>query len=324
MVERTPACEHGLPLVFEAEGAGGDTLSCEAFRAWVRQNRSALEERLLAAGAILFRGTAMSSPEMFKECVATFAEDLLAYVDGNSPRTKLSSGVYTSTDYPPEFEISLHNELSYSNSWPAKLYFGCLVAPETGGATAIADSRAILATLSPTLVEEFRRRGIKYVRNLHGDVGPGPSWQDTFETADKAAVEDFARQSGCRIEWTDDGALRIIQIGPATVRHPRTGEEVWFNQAEQFHPSTLRRAEYEALMSLYDGNEAALPQYACFADDTPIDVGMLQEVREVMRRLRVTFAWHRGDLMAVDNVLVCHGRMPFTGDRRVLVSMTRY
>ena len=44
------------------------------------------------------------------------------------PKTKKSkgvytdkAGVYTSTEYPPEFFISLHNELSYSTRWPSRL-----------------------------------------------------------------------------------------------------------------------------------------------------------------------------------------------------------
>jgi alpha-ketoglutarate-dependent taurine dioxygenase len=32
--------------------------------------------------------------------------------------------------------------------------------------------------------------------------------------------------------------------------------------------------------------------------------------------------WNTGDLLVIDNVLVGHGRRPFTGSRRVLVAMT--
>lgn len=41
----------------------------------------------------------------------------LAYVHGNSPRTKVGSNVYTSTEYPQEFTISMHNEMSYAHAW---------------------------------------------------------------------------------------------------------------------------------------------------------------------------------------------------------------
>jgi alpha-ketoglutarate-dependent taurine dioxygenase len=35
----------------------------------------------------------------------------------------------------------------------------------------------------------------------------------------------------------------------------------------------------------------------------------------------VKFRWQRGDLLLVDNFLVAHGRMPFRGERRILVAI---
>ena len=32
--------------------------------------------------------------------------------------------------------------------------------------------------------------------------------------------------------------------------------------------------------------------------------------------------WRAGDLMVIDNMLLAHGRRPFTGPRRVLVAMS--
>ncbi|CAM5231048.1 hypothetical protein SANTM175S_04757 [Streptomyces antimycoticus] len=32
--------------------------------------------------------------------------------------------------------------------------------------------------------------------------------------------------------------------------------------------------------------------------------------------------WHTGDLLLIDNMLVAHGRRPYTGTRRVLVAMS--
>ncbi|MBD5633245.1 MAG: TauD/TfdA family dioxygenase, partial [Candidatus Eremiobacteraeota bacterium] len=31
--------------------------------------------------------------------------------------------------------------------------------------------------------------------------------------------------------------------------------------------------------------------------------------------------WQRGDALWIDNMLACHGRSPFRGERRVLVAM---
>jgi alpha-ketoglutarate-dependent taurine dioxygenase len=306
------------PFVIEG-GAGG---SFQRLLTFLRDNHEAIEGRLLDDGAILFRGFGVNTPSSFLKCVRSISGDLLDYVDGNSPRTRIASGIYTSTEYPAQYSISLHNELSYAHKWPAALYFCCVVAAAEGGQTPIADCRAILRDLNPDVVDEFSRKQVKYIRNLHGGHGPGPSWQDTFECADSATVERYCGESGIVFEWKKDGSLRLVQVRPATVKHPKTGGWVWFNQADQFHPSTHPATVFENLMQFFNGRVEDLPQNACFGDDTPIDVSALDHIREVSRRHAVLFPWQEGDLLMIDNVLTCHGRMPFTGPRKILVAMS--
>jgi alpha-ketoglutarate-dependent taurine dioxygenase len=230
--------------------------------------------------------------------------------------------VYTSTEYPPEFAISLHNELSYSSRWPARVFFCCLTPAPHGGETPLADSRRILQRLPAAVRDTFVKRGVKYLRNLHGGRGFGPSWQATFESDRRDDVEAFCRATDTDARWNDAGSLTVTQIRPATRVHPATGEEVWFNQADQFHPSTHPKAVYDAILALYGGREDLMPQTATFGDGTPIDVAMLDEVRRAAEAEMRLFPWQRGDLLMVDNMLVCHGRRPFTPPRKVLVSMT--
>ncbi len=313
--------EQGLPLIIEAAVSASGPPSLDLLSTRVQQNAERVETMLLHHGALLWRGFGVKTPAGFRRFVRSVAGDLLDYVDGNSPRTKLASGVYTSTEYPPEYFISLHNELSYSHRWPGRLFFCCITAPEAQGETVIADSRAILAALSPDLVEEFKRKKVKYIRNLHGGEGFGPSWQETFETRDRATVESYCQEAGMSYEWKEGGVLKVSHTRPAVAQHPKTGEWVWFNQADQFHPSTHPQGIYEALMSLYRNREENLPQNVCFGDDTQIDIAMLEEVRAVTRRLAVYFPWCEGDVLMLDNMLVCHGRAPFSGPRKILVSM---
>ena len=60
--------------------------------------------------------------------------------------------MYTSTEYPADQSISLHNELSYAHRWPEKLFFFCQTEPQRGGETPLADSRRIVALALPVIV----------------------------------------------------------------------------------------------------------------------------------------------------------------------------
>jgi len=165
---------------------------------------------------------------------------------------------------------------------------------------------------------------VRYVRNLHGGRGAriGKSWQETFETTSRDSVETFCRQGRIAFEWKADGGLRLIQTGPATARHPRTGEKVWFNQLEQFHPSSNPPDVYEALQELFGDTPEEMPQYASFGDGTPVPGAMLADIRTAMDQQTVVFPWEHGDLMIIDNMLTAHGRAPYTGPRKILVSMS--
>ncbi|HKN84710.1 MAG TPA: TauD/TfdA family dioxygenase [Pyrinomonadaceae bacterium] len=310
-----------MPFIVQPEAAQGN-VTVNNLLSYYKANFDYLEMKILEHGALLFRDFGIKTPASFARCVKSLNSNLLDYIDGNSPRTKLTSGVYTSTEYPSEYYISMHNELSYSQKWPRRLFFGCIVAPQEKGETPIADSRAILKALDADVVEEFTRKGVKYIRNLQGGNGVGPSWQETFETTDKAAVEQYAAACGAEVEWRADGSVKLTQIRPAVAEHPQTKQHVWFNQADQFHPSTHPRAIYDNMMSVYAGKEDALPQNALFGDDTPIDVAMLEHIRETTRKNSVVFPWQEGDLLIIDNMLTCHGRMPYAGPRKILVSMS--
>jgi alpha-ketoglutarate-dependent taurine dioxygenase len=308
-----------LPLVVGQAPPGGDAAE---FVQWFDAERQPLDELLLAHGALLFRDTGLGSPESFAQFLATAApSSLLDYVSGNSPRTRVSSGVYTSTEYPAPYFIWLHNEMSYASSWPDRLFFCCVTAARSGGETVLADSRDILRRIAPAVVAEFKRRGVKYIRNLHGGNGFGPSWQDTFETADRAAVESHCVKAGMTWEWREGGRLRVAQIRPAVYNHPLTGDEVWFNQADQFHPSTHPKDIYNSLMMVCGNDTAELPQNACFGDGGEIDLASLEAIRAAARAAMVPVAWQPGDLLMIDNLAVAHGRMPFSGPRKILVAM---
>ena len=291
-----------------------------ALLSWYRENEEFVERKLLEHGALLFRGFGISTPAAFARFTRSVSPALLDGKEENVPRTKLTSGVYTSTEYPAEYMLSMHSEYSYSNHWPARLFFCCIVAAQEGGETPIADNRKVLASLDPEIADQFQRNRVMYLRNLHEGEGFGLSWQTAFQTTDKSAVENYCRESAIEFQWTGSG-LRLSQTLDGIITHPKTGERVWFNQAPQFHPSDYPPEIYRSVIAAYR-EESELPQSVCFGDGTPMDAAALGKIRDTMRDNAVLFRWQQGDLLMLDNILVSHGRMPFVGPRKILVAMS--
>jgi alpha-ketoglutarate-dependent taurine dioxygenase len=306
----------GLPVLIELEGMG-----TAGFVSYYSANKAEIELYLLKNGAIKFSGIQIDSVEDFQQIVNSISVKFLNYIDGNSPRIKLSGNVYTSTEYDQTQRITMHNELSYSAKWPNRLFFSCLQPAASGGETLIADSREILKRINKDIVSEIEHRGISYIRNLHSGEGMGPSWQDTFETNDRGQVEAYCRSYAIQFEWRSKNSLRLKQPSKGIIEHRASGEKVWFNQIDQFHPEHLGEEMLEMLKIMYDSADE-FPTYVTFGDGTEISESVVREISDTIDELVIAPAWHPNELLIVDNELVCHGRNSFTGDRRVLVAMS--
>lgn len=290
----------------------------------LERERTKIDELLFKQGAILFRGFDINSPYRFREILNRLPGSYqLEYVGGNSPRTQIQPGIFTSTDYPAHYFISLHSELSYAPAWPKYIYFCCVVAPTEGGCTILADNRRLFQEIPEQLSSKFANKGVKYIRNLKNSNtgGLGKSWQETFETEDKEKVEAVCRRQAIDFHWKKDGSIKISERRTGVINHWQTGERVWFNQAEQFHPSTHPEEVYNALKAIYTDGED-MPQYACFGDGTPITDEELSVIRHVAEKNTVPIKWEVGDLLVLDNELISHGRQSFRGDRYIIVGMS--
>ena len=264
------------------------------------------------------RGFSVGGVAGFEKAVWNLSGPPVKYSDRSSPRSTIAGGVYTSTDYPPDQEIFLHNESSYSSTWPRTLYFYCVEPPDTLGATPLADIRRVHTLIDPAVRMEFTRRRWMIVRNFREEFGL--SWQYVFGTEDREVVEERCRASGITTQWRPDGTLRTSAVRDAVHAYPETGEPVWFNHATFFHVTSLPKEIREGMLLLLDEDE--LPSNTYYGDHGPIPGDVLDHLRSCYREASVRFDWERDDVLIVDNMLAAHGREPFTGPRKIAVAMS--
>lgn len=286
---------------------------------WLTEYRSDLDRLVSANGVLLIRGLNIMSSKQFGVLLEQlFDEQLINYSYRSTPRTELKGNVYTATEYHASETIPQHNENAYSNQWPMRLGFLCLLPSAVGGNTPLADSRQVYEAIDPDIRQEFESKQVMYVRNYDDIDLP---WSEVFQTTERDDVEVYCRKNQIHFEWGDNNRLRTWQINQASERHPVTGEKVWFNQAHLFHVSNLSEQVRKDLLAMMD--EKDLPRNSYFGDGSAIDAGMLDHIRGVYAEHLIEFPWQRQDLLLLDNMLYTHGRRPFEGNRKILVGMAR-
>lgn len=284
---------------------------------WIADNKPMVEEAFLQHGALLFRGFTLEEEGAFNNVTRQLSHEMMDYSEPSTPRSRIGDKVYTSTEYPKEQFISMHNEHSYSNHWPEKIWFYCVKPADSGGATPISDSRLVFDKIDPAIRNEFIRKGVMYVRNFSSDMDL--PWQTVFQVTEKTDVEEYCQKNGIKCEWKADGNLRTRQVCQSAIEHPRTKEWVWFNQAHLFNVFNLDPLLRDYLIDNY--GEENVPRNTFFGDGTPIPLAYLEAIRSAYEETKLVFDWQAADVLMLDNMLYAHGRHPFEGERKILVAM---
>lgn len=284
---------------------------------WMASNMQFVGDNLLTHGGILFRGFGLRTQEDFQNVLEATGIEMINYNESSTPRKSLGGQVYTSTEFPPEESIALHNELSAAATYPMKIWFYALQPAEQGGETPIADMRKVHNRISEPVRQAFRERGWMLIRNYND--GFGLPWQEAFHTTDKQVVEEYCHKNSIMFEWKDNDRLRTRQVRQAIKEHPVTGESVWFNHMAFWHVSSLRSSVRDVLLKDFD--EQDLPYATYYGDGGRIEDSVVEEIRNAYNEETIAFLWEPGDLLMLDNMLVAHGRCPYSGPRRILVGM---
>lgn len=276
-----------------------------------------LAGRLAERGAVLLRGTHVRTPaELGAVRDALFG---VPYQPGESfgARESLAPGVYSTTRWPAERTMCPQHEESYSLTVPRVVLLGCLRPAETGGETLLSDSRRLLDVLPAPLVARLRAHGWLMTRTFRDRMGV--SWREAFGVADEEALEERCARDGIEVAWRAGGVLRTTRRRAAVVRHPVTGQECWFNHAGFFNEWALVPEDREVLLAAF--GQEGLPLNTFAGDGSPLAREEVLAVEEAYETVSRPVRWQAGDVLVFDNILLAHGRRPYTGDRRMAKTM---
>jgi alpha-ketoglutarate-dependent taurine dioxygenase len=308
-----------LPLILHAVGgahAADGEMGVSDIGAVVRTHGPALIDAVERHGAVLLRGFEVAGIDAFESVCAAVASPLMAYRDRATPRSVVGGHVLTATDYPPNVAICLHNENVFAAEFPSRIFFHCMHAALDGGETPLADVRRVYERIPAAIRDEFERRGVLYARTFGGRFGL--DWREVFQLDDRRELEEYCRAAEIDWEWDGD-SLRTRQRRPAVAVHPRTGERVWLNHLAALHVSSLEPAKRRMLTKLLGDRD--LPNNVYYGDGVTIADDIVATVRDAYDDLAVAVEWQTNDVLMVDNLLVAHGRRPFSGRRELVVAM---
>lgn len=285
---------------------------------WAGQHPETLRTAVAEHGAVLVRGLDLHDAAEVAAVFRRLAPDgLMADREAFATRQRHADGVYSSATWPANQPMCMHHELSYVLEVPGLMLFACLQAPSAGGATGVADARAVLEALPEDLVRRFEAEGWLLTRSYNEDIGT--SYQEAFGVAGSEAVERYCRIHRIDAEWQPDGELRTRQRRPAVVRHPVTGDRCWFNQVAFLNEWTIAPEVREYLVDVYGPD--GLPFNTRYGNGEPIGEDVIALLNEVYEAHTLRAPWEAGDLMVVDNVRMAHSREAYEGSRQVLVGM---
>jgi len=313
---------------------------------YIQSNKEAIDTRLTKNGAMLFRGFDIHTAEDFEQVALHIDSELKNNYLGTSPRNSISKYTFSASELPDFYPIMQHCEMSFLRFPPRKLFFFCQTAPEKNGETPICDFRKVAAQLAPEVKKAFREKGIKTIRNYDGlkakakwDLWQLKRWDEMFQTKDKKVAEAKCKEYEIEFEWLEEDKLRLYNRQDAFVKHPVTGEDVWFNHLQVFHrdaaaieykhiarhQKSFRASMYSLLTSFLTKVKTIgmknenLGTHCTYLDGSEIPTEHLEHLEKIIWNNMQIFPWQKGDVLAIDNFSTSHGRLPYKGPRNILV-----
>lgn len=264
-----------------------------------------LTRRLATTGHLLLRGFSASVPAF-----SALVKRLSARVTLDPARSLERQGVAQKVD-AGQGPIGLHLENGNSPFGADLTWFYCAEAARWGSETTLCDGVEVWNTASAAAREHFAGRDILYTRRVEEAKWKtfvfhrlgGEKARENITVEDLLALANDANAT--RVTVHDNGDITYAYRTPAAGPTRFGKQTAWANSI--FGPSY----NYQ-------------PPTITFADGSPIDAAVLEEMRHVTEQLTIDIAWRDGDIALIDNTRVMHGRRCIEDDRRLIYNAQSY
>ena len=287
-------------------------------------------------GALLFRNLPLTQAQEYEQLLTLLGYDLYeSNYGGASPRSNITEKTFVSTEAPPPFIIGLHTEFCYQSTRPGMISFFCLQPGEKYGETPIFDCAKVWNSLSEKLKDKLEVHGLLYKRFFPGKksiLNYRKTWQETFQTTDRAQVETFLKSEGMNFQWcADDGLATELRV-PAVMIDKIQGKKrlsiTMFN-AESFklnfryfrqRYNPLLRIALEWFVKHEYGRKDTFLQVS-FGDGSPFLASESEQIQLAAWNNAIAFKWRAGDMLILDNISYAHSRLNVHKPRKIIAAM---
>jgi len=282
---------------------------------WVEKNKNRLSQEISSHGAVLLKNAGVHDADSFERLVNLFSNKLYNK-NGEHVRYNKTGTVQTPVPFSGKHKLNWHNENSFHYSWPSKILFSCIKKSNVGGETPLVDSRELYKRLPKDICAQFENKGVAYVRCYVPDLGL--SYQETLNVQNSTEANEFCLKNHMKPEWQGD-VLKTTSIRPAIIKHPHVGDKCFIAQILHWHHHCLAEGVREFLLESY--GEDSMPRSILYGNGEIIEDSIIDEILAIHSEIEVTRSWSEGDFIAIDNIATAHGRNPYEGERKLLVSL---
>jgi alpha-ketoglutarate-dependent taurine dioxygenase len=251
-------------------------------------------------GVAVFRGTG-ASVEDFERFSAKSAGTF--FVQHGAGRRFVDQSGTIAGVAPGSAAIPPHIERGYAPPVPDLLFFYCKTAPSPGccgGATTVYDGFQLFSAMSASLQRHFVAARMRWrslvphemlARTFDGDARVRPDHIVNFYQDALANPRYHERIEAKFI----DGGLRVDFVAPTAIRASRRDGWAFSNSGLSYLGTWMRDEGVELLSE----------------DGRPYPTEMLNGAMECANSVVVRIEWQAGDIVAIDNRTVLHGREAF-------------